>query len=92
MAEYTFCGILASRDAPQEGRLQFTAMMAFAALWAVFGLLVFRAQRRALEDMRASELIPFTARSVLFSCALMGLLLAMGTMVLGTFVWHQFLA
>jgi hypothetical protein len=42
--------------------------------------------------MRASELIPFTARSVLFSCALMGLLLAMGTTVIGTFVWHQFLA
>jgi hypothetical protein len=78
--------------APQGDSLQLTVMLGFAALWAGFSLLVFRAQRRALEGMRASELIPFTARSVLFSCALMGLLLAMGTTVIGTFVWHQFLA
>lgn len=68
------------------------SLLFFVGIWLVTTLLVYRRQRTAITQINDAAAQSMGPRGAVFVCALMGLLISMGTMVLGTFVWHQFLA
>jgi hypothetical protein len=78
--------------ARRESRLEPKSVLVFLAIWLVATAVVYHRQRQALARIHDASTSPMGQKGALFVCALMGLLISMGTMVLGTFVWHQFMA
>lgn len=81
-----------ARGASRETRVELKSVAVFLGIWLVSTLIVYHRQRQELGRIHEASESPMGPRGAVFVCALLGLLISMGTMVLGTFIWHQFLA
>jgi hypothetical protein len=69
-----------------------SSVLIFLGVWALATLLVYHRQCSALARIRDAAPYQMGQQGRVFVCAFLGLLISMGTMVVGTFAWHRFMA
>lgn len=72
--------------------MHLASLLVFLGVWGAATLLVYRRQREAIGRINDAAQHSMGQRGAVFVCALLGLLISMGTMVVATFIWHRFLA